>query len=197
MQVFPGGSLSKALNELEQCDFIRRYREFTKKKSGQYYQLTDFFTLFYLKHIKNQAGQDTKYWQNQSKTGGRYAWNGFAFERVCAAHIPQIKHRLGIAGVTTNVSAWRSKYSVPAKQIDLVISRDDGVINLCEMKFTIEAFKIDAAYDNVLLLKREVFREETGINSALHITMVTSSGIAPGSYFGLVQAQVLLDDLFT
>ena len=196
MQVLPGGSLTKVLNELEQCDFIRRYREFTKKKSGQYYQLTDFFTLFYLKHMRNHAGQDTKYWQNQSKTGGRHAWNGFAFERVCAAHISQIKHKLGISGVTTNVSAWRSKYSVPAKQIDLVISRDDGVINLCEMKFTIEPFKIDAAYDDMLLMKREVFREETETNSALHITMVTSNGIASGSYFGLVQAQVLLDDLF-
>jgi len=196
MKVLPGGSLVKALNELEQCGFVRRYREFTKKKSGQYYQLIDFFTLFYLKHMKNQTGRDAKYWQNQSKTGGRNAWNGFAFERVCAVHISQIKHKLGISGVTTEAAAWRSRYSVPAVQIDLVVSRNDGVINLCEMKFTGKPFRLDAAYDSTLMQKRETFREETGTNKALHVTLVTSNGLMPGSYLGMVQAQVLLDDLF-
>jgi AAA+ ATPase superfamily predicted ATPase len=192
----PGGSLTKALKELEQCGFIRRYRDFTKKTSGQYFQLTDFFTLFYLKHIKNRIGLAENYWQSQGRKGGRNAWNGIAFERVCAAHIPQVKAKIGISGVTTETSAWRSKYSVPAVQIDLVISRDDGIINLCEMKFTEKPFNIDAGYDNELIIKRETFREETGTRKALHITMVTASGLTQGSYIGTVQAQVLLDDLF-
>ena len=196
MKALPGGSLVKILNELEQCDFVRRYREFTKKKSGQYYQLADFFTVFYLKHIRDRVGQDLEYWQRRSNSGGRNAWNGFAFERVCAAHIGQIKQKLGIAGVATEVSAWRSKHSVPEVQIDLVIDRDDGIINLCEMKFTGKAFRIDAAYDLALMQKRETFREETATKKALHMTMVTTNGITPGSYTGMVQAQVLLDDLF-
>ena len=197
MKILPGGSFVKALNELEQCDFIRRYREFTKKKSGQYYQVTDFFTIFYLKHMKNRVGQDIKYWQSQSNSGSRNAWNGFAFKRVCAAHIKQIKQKLGIAGVTTEVSAWRSKYSAPGVQIDLIISRNDGIINLCEMKYTGKPFNLDAGYDMALMQKRETFREETAVNKALHITMVTSNGLAPGSYQGMVQAQVLLEDLFS
>ena len=196
MNVLPGGSLVKALNELEQCDFVRCYREFTKKKNGQYYQLTDFFTIFYLKHMKGRAGQDTNYWQGQGNSGSRNAWNGFAFERVCAEHTRQIKQKLGIAGVTTEVSAWRSKHSVPEVQIDLLISRNDNIINLCEMKFTGKPFQIDAAYDMALMQKRETFREETATKKALHIVMVTSNGLSPGSYMGMVQAQVLLDDLF-
>jgi len=196
MGALPGGSLVKALNELELCGFVRRYRDFTKKKSGQYYQVIDFFTIFYLKHIKNRVEQDIDYWQNQSSSGSRNAWNGFAFERLCAAHIKQIKQKLGIAGVTTEISAWRSKYSTPGVQIDLVISRNDGIINLCEMKYTGKPFKLDAAYDLALMQKRETFREETATKKALHITMATSNGLASGSYLGTVQAQVILDDLF-
>jgi len=196
MGVLPGGSLVKALNELELCGFVRRYREFTKNKSGQYYQVIDFFTVFYLKHIRNLIEPDIKYWQTQSSSGSRNAWNGFAFERLCAAHIKQIKQKLGIAGVTTAISAWRSKYSTPGVQIDLVISRNDGIINLCEMKYTGKPYKIDAAYDLALMQKRESFREETATKKALHITMVTSNGLAAGSFLGTVQTQVNLDDLF-
>ena len=61
----------------------------------------------------------------------------------------------------TETSAWRSKHSIPGVQIDLVISRNDGIINLCEMKYTGKPFKIDAAYDLALMQKRETFREET------------------------------------
>jgi len=196
MSALPGGSLTKALNELEQCGFIRRCREFTKRKSGQYYQVTDFFTVFYFKHMRNQVDQDAKYWQIRSNSGERNAWNGFAFERVCASHIKQIKQKLGIAGVATEVFAWRSKRATPGVQIDLIINRSDGIINLCEMKYTSRPFLIDSEYDLALTRKREIFREETATKKALHITMVTSNGLAPGSYMGTVQAHVLLEDLY-
>ena len=192
----PGGSIVKVLNELEQCDFVRSYRDFTKRKNGKYYQVIDFFTIFYLKHIKNHIGQDIRYWQSRNNSGERSAWNGFAFERVCAAHISQIKQKLGISGVITEISAWRSKCSSPSVQIDLIINRNDGIINLCEMKYTGKPFHINAALDCELMLKRETFREETATKKAIHTTMVTSSGLAPGSYMGTVQAQILLDDLF-
>jgi len=196
MKVSAGGTLVKALKELEKCGFIRSFCDFTLKKKGQYYQVIDFFTIFYLKHMKKRETYEINYWQNQSNSGGRNAWNGFAFERVCAAHIPQIKQKLGISGVTTKVCAWRSKVSTPAKQIDLIISRNDGIINLCEMKFTTEPFTLDAEYDNKLLQKRETFRQETATKKALHVTMVTSFGLTPGSYLGMVQSQITLDDLF-
>jgi DNA-binding MarR family transcriptional regulator len=195
LKASPSGSFSKALDELEQCGFIRSYRDFTKKKNGKYYQLTDFYTLFYLKHIKDQT-HDANYWQNQSHKGGWYAWNGLAFERVCAAHINQIKNKLGISGVSTDISAWRSKYADPAVQIDLIINRADGIINLCEMKFSEKSFAIDEGYDRALMVKRETFRDETKSRKALHITMVTASGLTDGSYRGTIQAQILLDDLF-
>jgi AAA+ ATPase superfamily predicted ATPase len=196
MKEKPGGSLTKAINELEQCGFIRRYRDFTKRANGQYIQLTDFFTLFYMKHMKGRSIIDTNYWQNQNLKGKQNAWNGLAFERVCAEHVFQIKQTLGIAGVSTQVFAWRSKHANPGVQIDFIIDRDDGIINLCEMKFSGRPFDIDAKYDAELMAKREIFRDETRTRKALHITIVTSSGLTPGSRTGTLQAQVLLDDLY-
>jgi hypothetical protein len=64
------------------------------------------------------------------------------------------------------------------------------------MKYTGKPFKIDAKFDSELMQKREMFREETATKKALHITMVTSNGLAPDSYSGMIQSQILLDDLF-
>jgi AAA+ ATPase superfamily predicted ATPase len=191
-----GGTVTKALRELEQCGFIHRYRGFSGRKSGNYYQLTDFFTFFYLKHVKDNLSNDDHYWQNLSRKGGHHAWNGLAFERVCMAHVEQIKKRLGISGVSSETSVWRSSRSKPAVQIDLVIDRADGIINLCEAKYREKKFLVSEEYDRVLRERRGTFRDETGTQKALHITMITASGLAPGSWRGEIQSELLLDDLF-
>jgi AAA+ ATPase superfamily predicted ATPase len=191
-----GGSLSKTLAELEQCGFIRKIRDFTLKKSGHYYKLIDFYTLFYIKHIRDHHSSDEHFWQNRSNKGAQLAWNGLAFERLCAAHLSQIKQRLGILGVSTDASSWKSKHSRPSAQIDLVIDREDGIINLCEMKYTGKKYLVTAEYDTRLRHIQEIFREETGTRKMLHVTMVTASGLDEGSYHGEIQSEVVLDDLF-
>ena len=65
------------------------------------------------------------------------------FEQVCLAHLPQIKHKLSIAGVLTRTASWRSNDRENAAQIDLLIDRNDKVINLCEMKDASEEFVIE------------------------------------------------------
>jgi len=191
-----GGSVSKALLELEQCGFIRRYRDFTKTKQGQFYQLTDFYTIFYHKHIKDASRPDARYWQSRSHKGGWNAWYGLAFERLCATHMDQIKQALGISGVSTSVLGWRSSTADPGVQIDLIIKRDDNIVDLCEAKFTTKPFAVDASYDAELLYKRETFYEETDTNKAVHLVMISASGLTPSSYRGMIQSVVTLDELF-
>ncbi|MDR1713367.1 MAG: hypothetical protein LBR39_04360 [Coriobacteriales bacterium] len=118
------------------------------------------------------------------------------FEKVCISHVEQIKAKLGISGVSTQVSAWRSKHSKPAAQIDLIISRADNIIDLCEAKYTRRPFAIDAACNQLLTDRMETFREETGTDKALHIVMISASGLTSGSYRGSVQFIIELDDLF-
>ena len=60
------------------------------------------------------------------------AWHGVAFEEVCWQHIQQIKRALEIGGVKSSLSAWnvRGDENQDGTQIDLLIIRNDNVVNL-------------------------------------------------------------------
>jgi len=192
----PNGHLTEALNELEQCGFIEKFTDFTKGKYGSYYFLKDQFTLFFLRYMKDNHSKDEYFWTNYLDDGGHRAWSGYAFEQVCRAHIKQIKARLGITGVSTNATSWRSKGTDPGAQIDLLISRKDGVINLCEMKYSKHPYEIKKTDAALLEWKKAAFSMETGTKSAIHITMVTSFGLEKKGYSSIAQSEVTLDDLF-
>jgi len=138
-----GGSITRMLEELEQCGFIRSYFCFGKKAKNKIYQLIDLFSLFYLNFLHNQRINDEQFWLNNNDSPTLNTWRGYAFEQVGLWHIPQIKHKLGISGVSTNYSAWRSSEKDFSAQIDLVIDRNDNVINLCEMKYSNEEYAIE------------------------------------------------------
>ena len=193
-----GGNLTKTLAELKQCGFIDMYTNFTKPKSNAFYRLIDPFTLFWLKYVSNNNTKDEYYWTNLLDDGGRRAWSGYAFEQACLLHIAQIKRKLGISGISTEVFSWKSKDGSfhPGTQIDLLIARKDGVINLCEMKYSLHPFTISKSYDQELHRKRMAFIAETGTRSAVHITMVTTYGLTGNGYRAAAQSEVTLDDLF-
>jgi len=192
----PNGHLSDVLSELEQCDFIEKFADFTKPRNEAYYFLKDPFTLFYLRYMKNNNTKDEYFWTNYSEDGGHRAWCGYAFELVCRIHIRQMKDRLGILGVSTNTMSWRSKNSDPGAQIDLLISRKDGVINLCEMKYLKHPYEIGKVEAADLERKKTVFLMETGAKSAIHTTMVTTYGVSKSGYSGMIQSEVTMNDLF-
>jgi AAA+ ATPase superfamily predicted ATPase len=192
-----GGSINRMLDELELCGFIRRYRSYGKKMRNVLFQLIDFYTLFYFNFLRNKSVFDEHYWSNFIENARHRAWSGYAFEQVCLAHLPQIKQTLGISGVLTNTCSWRSSENENGAQIDLVIERNDRVINLCEMKFSSEKFVIDKKQDENLRNKRAVFREETKTNKALHITMITTYGVKRNKYSGIMQSQITINDMFT
>ena len=189
-----GGNLTRILLELEECGFIRKNRPFGQaRKNGALYHLTDQFVAFHLTFMRKVDSEN--YWSSYTDNAGHRAWSGYAFEQVCLVHVSQIKKALGISGVLTNASSWVSKDGEKGAQIDLVIDRGDGVINLCEMKFAKGPFEIDRAYDLALRGKIEAFRSKTKTRKALHLTMVTTYGVKPGKYSGVVQSEVVMDEL--
>jgi AAA+ ATPase superfamily predicted ATPase len=192
-----GGTLSKTLEELEQCGFIRKYRSFDKKSKYTLYQLVDFYTLFYLNFIRHHRNSSKSFWTSISGQARQVVWSGYAFEMVCLSHVEQIKHKLGISGVLTGVASWRSNGAAPGAQVDLLIARNDQIINLCEIKYAHAEFGIDRKYDEVLRNKREAFVRETKTRKAVHLTMITTYGVKQNEYSGLVQSEVKMDDLFT
>ena len=190
------GKLSRILEELEESGFIRVYAPLGRVKRGSIYQLVDAFTLFYLSFMRGRPIARAGYWLGGVGSGERFAWEGVAFERVCMWHEREIKAALGIAGVATNVCAWRSDRKCGGAQIDLLIDRKDGVINVCEMKFVTGEFSIGAKYARELENKLSVLREESNTDKSLHLTMITASGVKRNEYSYLVHSQVHLDDLF-
>ena len=189
-----GKSLTTALAELEQCGFIRKYRDFAKESRGHHYQVIDPFTLFSLRFIE---GGDIGSWMAFINTPAYVAWSGMAFELVCLLHVDQIKSALGVGAVRTNQAAWHSSKADPGAQIDLLIDRADGVVNLCEMKYSSKEFAIDKSYAQTLQNKLAAFQEETKTTKAIHVTMVTASGLAHNAYWNVVQNELTADDLFT
>ena len=192
----PNGHLTDALNELEQCDFIERFSDFTKKKNGAYYYLKDPFTLFFLRYMKGNNTRDEYFWTNRADSGSHNAWSGYAFGQLCRMHIKQIKAKLGILGVSTSAFSWRSKDAAPGAQIDLLIRRKDGVINLCEIKYTKHPYEIKKADAALLEQKKAAFLMETDVRDAIHITMITTYGLAKKGYFSMAQSEITMEDLF-
>ncbi len=191
------GSSTRILEELEESGFIRKYTPFGKNKRESLYQLSDFYTLFYFNFIQNSHVNDTNNWLNTIDSPKQRAWSGYAYEQVCLYHINQIKNALGISGVETFTSAWRSKTKVNGAQIDLVIDRRDMVINLCEMKFSINEFAIDKKYETELRNKIGIFKTETKTKKSVFLTMLTTFGLQQNAYSGLTQNSITMDDLFT
>ncbi len=196
-QLPDSGASSKLLDELEKSGFIIRYSPFKKLTRESLYQLVDFYTLFYLKFIEKSNPVDENTWINMIDNPSQRAWSGYAFEQICLYHVQQIKQALGIAGILTQTSAWRSKQKQEGAQIDLVIDRRDHVINLCEMKFSITPYTITKAYADQLMHKISVFREETKTSKALHLTMITSKGLQRNNWSEtIVQNDLTMDVLF-
>ena len=198
LKVAESGKISAVLDDLCNCDFIRRYSAFGKKERGVVYQLTDLFTLFYLRFVKNSAGRDEHLWTNLIDSPERRTWSGYSFEQVCLHHIPQVKNKLGISGIQSDVCAWSvsANEEHSGAQIDLLIDRRDQIINLCEIKYSLNKFEITKKYNDEIQNRKELFRELSKTRKALHVTLLTTYGIKQNPYSGMVQSEVTMDDLF-
>ena len=194
--VSDGGGLTKTLEEMEACGLLSRSFDYKRKKRGDYYTLVDFFTLFYFRFLKPQKGHDPHFWTNFLSNPAHYSWCGYAFERLCMAHIDQIKQRLGISGVITETYTFRSAEQKGGAQINLVIDRRDDTINLCECKYTRTPYEMTDTAAADLERKKAVFVRETGTKKSIHMTMISASGLVQNEYRNDIQSEITLDDLF-
>jgi len=191
-----GGTFSKILSDLISCGFVEEYLAFGKQKRDCLYRLVDPFTFFHLTFSDKQKRFTENYWLHYSITPAHSAWSGYAFELACLLHLPQIKSSLGISGVLTQASSWRSISSSPGVQIDLVLERSDKVVHLCEMKFTSTEYTIAKSYGDELRRKKAIFLTETNTKKAVHTTLVTTYGLMNNEYSSEVLFQLTMNDLY-
>lgn len=193
-----GGTLTKVLADLEESGFINAYTSLDNKRKNIIYRLSDFYTAFYFKFIKDGRYQGENSWINLIDNPAQRTWQGFTFEQICIDHVWQIKKALGISGVQTHSASWKGGTPEKSVQIDLLIDRRDQVINLCECKFSLDVFSINKEYSEKLRSKISTFKQATKTRKAVFLTMITTYGIEKNKYANLlVQNEVTMDDLFS
>ena len=114
------------------------------------------------------------------------------FTKKCNYYLYQIQQVLGISGIATKTYAYHGSDT----QMDMVIERADGIVNLCEMKYTgsaynltkSEADKIQNRIDQLVNLIRP-----KGIN----VVLITSKSAQHNDYYNqLINNNITINDLF-
>ncbi len=193
------GNLTKKLDELESCGFIRKYTSYGKKNKDSVYQLIDNFTLFYY-HFMEKGVTDPHFWSGQINTSKINSWMGLAYERIVLRHVLQIKKKLGISGIHSEEFSWYATSNIekglPGAQIDLLIARKDRVINLCEIKYSSSEYPVTKKDDDSMRRKIAVFTQSTGTKDAIFPILITNVGVIDNSYAMNFQSIIISDDLF-
>lgn len=201
-----GGRLSLRLKELEESGFIAAYLPWGKKR-GRYYKIIDEYTLFYLSWIESLRREynvntwNTRYWEEESQSPAWRAWSGYAYEAVCLKHIPWIRRALKIpenalAFTWRYVSKNRKIDLEEGVQIDLVFDRKDGIVNLCEIKYSQQDFKLDKTLIAELERKATIYKKITETPKQIFVSLITSHNIRPSSYQPLIHSTAYLEDFF-
>ena len=195
-KVEDNGLLTEMLKNLKDSLFVRAYNTFGYDEKNVVYQLSDYFTLFYLRFMKGRQNPDEHFWTHFLDNPAKSSWAGQTFEQVCKDHIAQVKKAIGISALLTDISSWHGATDRGKAQIDLIIDRRDRTTNICEIKFSVGEFVINQDYETKLRQKMEVFREATKSKKALQLVMITTYGVRQNAHSGIMQSQVRMDDLF-
>jgi AAA+ ATPase superfamily predicted ATPase len=195
----PGGTFARTLEELLDNGFIIKLHPFQKKEKESIYRLIDMYSLFYLRFIRGNAGRAGVSWQLLSADSSYTIWSGYAYENICLLHTKQILKKLGLSGTLTRISSWYFKGTdeLPGAQIDVMIDRKDGMINLCEVKFSNKEFVITKEYAAKLRQKSSIFESVTQTKKTVIQTLIsTYAAMQNVHYLENIQSEVCMDDLF-
>jgi hypothetical protein len=188
------GVLSDMLEDLEQCDFLRRYNN-GRRQNGGIYQLVDFYSLFYY-HYCTRKVTDEHFWRNHLGTPEQNTWYGLTFERVCLWHVSQIIRGLHLDTIAHEYYAWRSRESSSSVQIDLVIDRADGIVTICEMKYSKDEFFLTENEYRRIVRRMETFSRETQHKGGVQATIVTTYSLHNNIYSEISPVAITMEQLF-
>ena len=193
-----GGNATRVLDELSQSGFIATYPSYGKKKKGQIYRLVDEYSMFYLRFIEKDL-KNPPNWSSLSQTQAYKIWCGYAFETICLKHLSNIKKGLEIGGVYSTVSTFykQGKEKEDGTQIDLIIDRNDHIINLVEAKFYNVEFSITKEIAQKLRNKIRVFQETVNPKKHIQMVLISTYGLKHNKHsVGLISVDLNMDVFF-
>lgn len=199
-------SVPAKLKDLVDADFIDKFKPYKHTAKGIYYKMVDEYSIFYFHWLESlrdtllDRGMTKGYWEKLQSSPSWHTWAGYAFESLCYKHIPQISAALNLSP-TALPYTWRYAPRPGSEergaQIDLLFDRDDGVITVCEIKYTTEPFVLDKKYAEQLQRKIDVFNAKTKTTKDIFIALISASGLKRTVHtIDMLSAIATLDDLF-
>ena len=192
-----GGGVSKSLEELVLCGFVKMIYPIDKKKEDFLYRLVDEYSIFYFKFVAD--GKQNSNWLQMANTQTYKVWTGFAFENLCFKHVGLMKKALGISGIITNEYSWVFKGDKlqQGAQIDFIIDRNDNCINILELKFYDTPFEITKKYADDLAQKIHLFKSKNKTRKNIFTTLVAANGAIKNEYYlSTITNELSLENLF-
>lgn len=157
--------------------------------------MIDFFSLFHYKFGTSRV-TDEHYWRNSLGTPEQNNWYGLTFERVCLWHVRQIVRGLRLDAIRHDYYSWRSQKSKPAVQIDLVIDRADGMVTICEMKYSKDDYVLTEGEYRKIISRMETFQRETGYKGGVQASVVTTFSLQENIYSEISPIPITMNELF-
>ncbi len=97
----------------------------------------------------------------------------------------------------TRASAWSKRPDdEKGAQIDLLIIRNDNVINMCELKFYSGEYDVNNEYYRTLLSRESLLQKYVSPKTVIRNTLVTTFGLKKNEYSNVFSNVILLGDLF-
>lgn len=171
-----GGGLTRKLQELEQCDFIRKYR--TAGIVPFTYQLTDFFSIFHLQFVKDRQRYDSQTWMHLTGSRAHTTWTALAYERLCFANMDRIKQAIGISGIATRTFSFRTD----VVQVDMVIERADRTVTVCEIKYSDDVYTISGAEAEKIVKRVNAIKALYKGRRSVFLALITSFGLKQNDF---------------
>jgi AAA+ ATPase superfamily predicted ATPase len=184
-----GGQFSKSLNELIESGFVEQYKSYRSNRKTTLFRIFDEFCLFHLQFIAPFKGNA---WTQLFTKNEYITWCGYSFEMICYKHFDSIKRGLKCDQIDSSYYSWSNENA----QIDLVIDRNDNIVNLCEIKFYNDVFTIDSGYAAKLRNKETQFQTDTKTRKGISTVMLTTWGITGTHRIGLVTKSLTMECLF-
>jgi len=175
LNISSGGRFSDSLEELMLSGFVLKYDAYKSNTKTTLYRVYDEFCLFHLQFMI--PFKDSK-WIHIFQKQEYKSWCGYAFETICLKHYEEIKKALKCDQIDSKNYSWHNSKA----QVDLVIDRNDNVINLCEIKFYNDDFSLDATYLERLRNKESQFKLSTKTKKGIYTVMITPWGVNSNKY---------------
>ncbi len=193
-----GGRLTQHLDNLEAAGFITKVLPFNAKAKSTLlrYELTDAYLRFYFDFIEpnenliNSNSSSTLFSTRIAKSPTYRAWLGRSFEYLCRYHAEEIAESLGFAAVDYTHGPFfkRSNKATEGVQLDLVFSRADNVLVVCEMKYRQRPIGKEVIQE---LTRKELVLQKIFPTKTIQPALISAFGATSGVIDTLGEKQVV------